>query len=478
MEYAKKFGKKLANEIGSGLYYYGKMLDDHHNLLYPWDKAPTVDELAELGFDFNGALKENPYRSKKKENMRNVTMRNATMSTPSRKGKTFKVSSSKKKLASRIKSWSSPALKSVKMNSVKYRPKGIGTGILRGKFRRPTLKKLDKLSKFLKKGAVSKTEYSDTLQDEKCVYIGHTTFIQEEILKNFSRAVVKKLYNTGGVYFTAFGDQNFAITRLQVLYQPSITENIIATHEIDYTTPPFTYETMATALYSWLKASFLGTALATERARVIVGFRLYYGDVGAAGFSNIVAELKGNMQIEWYVRSILKVQNRTRSALGTQDDQVDRIPLIGRSYEVNRCGFQLATINSAGPNWAFTTDPDNGLIQLEANSSGQNIFKEPPMPSVFKNKVKHGGIKLGPGVIKYSTLNTHSTIDLTVFLQQVFATNPQDSFFNYGKTRMFAMEKPMNLDEENLINIGYEHQYEVGISIKLKRAQTQPVITV
>lgn len=366
------------------------------------------------------------------------------------------------------------------MDIVKNRGKGFGTGVLRGKFRLPRRQKLDKLSKFLKKGAVSKTETSDTLEDGNCVYIGHTTFIQEEILKNFCRAVVKKLYNQADIYFTDFEDTNSAITRLAIRYQVGADENQISAHNIDYTNPavPFTFEEMAIDLYTWVRSQFLGSATTTERAKVIQGFRLFVGDVGTAGFNNIIAEIRGAMTVEWYVRSILKVQNRTRSVLGTEADQVDRIPLIGKSYEINKCGFEQSSIFSNNTVAGFYSDPDTGIIAMESANIQQQVFKEPPMANVFKSNVKQGGVKLGPGVIKYSTLTTHSKMELGVFLQQVYGTIPQANFFNYGKSRMFAMEKPINLEEENLIKIGYEHQYEVGIAVGVKKAITRAVIVV
>lgn len=350
-------------------------------------------------------------------------------------------------------------------------------GTFKGKFAQPKKSRKTVIEKYQAKGVVSRREFSAIITDSKCVYVGHSTFVFDEILANFCRSVVKKLLNLHGVYFKAFGETFPEVLRFEILYQNDVNDNSVGTADVP-TAAGDSYLTMAIALQAGMFSIWGPAESQANRKKIPVGFRLFAGDVGSATINQLVAELRGNMMLDWYVKSVLKIQNRTRSETGTESDQVDRQPLIGKAYEVSTCGFELDNIVSAATTQSFVASLIDGTITAEAGSFGYPVFDEPPLNSAFLRKVKSVGVRLSPGVIKYSELTTHSSIGLAEFVQKYWGQAGGESIHNHGKSRMYALEKTLSLDPEVIITAGYEVNIETGVSIKMKKVVTNPITSV
>lgn len=172
-------------------------------------------------------------------------------------------------------------------------------------------------------------------------------------------------------------------------------------------------------------------------------------------------------KLQFKCKSTLKIQNRTVNSVGNvESDDVDNVPLYGKSYEGNgnfvrtrpSGGSSSDEMTTIGPSPALNVGMITYEAQFTAPSSG-NPLAEPPKVSQLYNVRRNGKIHLDPGEIKTSVL--YHTINISVnsfFRKFVYkgAIVPETMFGNY---RIFAVEKMLKTTLETDVSqmkIAYE----------------------
>lgn len=172
-------------------------------------------------------------------------------------------------------------------------------------------------------------------------------------------------------------------------------------------------------------------------------------------------------------KSTMKIQNRTINSAGNDEtDDVDNVPLYGKSYEGNG-NFMKYRTNS-------TFSAENVMIGLNPNTSkignisinyaafqtgkASNPLAEPPKPSQLINVKRSGKCHLDPGEIKTSVLHHTIRMGLNTLLRKLFIINETTEFtirndLKLGNYRIFALEKMLKIGTETAttqIKVAYE----------------------
>jgi len=174
-------------------------------------------------------------------------------------------------------------------------------------------------------------------------------------------------------------------------------------------------------------------------------------------------------------KSRFKVQNRTfNSENNDEADDVDRVPLYGKSFEYKTTGttFRAAPTNNAATTGRLTTNPLTGCLPSPAAESGANDtqYKETPISQQVIGCYKTESVHLDPGSIKTSVMYENMNITFAEFMRKIIFVGElfrDDGSFNQywiGKTRLFAFEKMINVPAGafNEIRLITEHQIDIG----------------
>jgi len=165
-------------------------------------------------------------------------------------------------------------------------------------------------------------------------------------------------------------------------------------------------------------------------------------------------------RVSIYCKSTLKIQNRTVNDVGDDADDVDTVPLYGKSYEGSGNGMRSIALAA---NQSFISDDLYGDIwKQDTLSSAAGVIREPPPPSAFVNVSKHGKVRVEPGQIKTSSLVFRRNMDLDTFLkmfQQQDTVSGGQTYVKLGKFRVMVLEKMIqvgNFTDDQGILLGYE----------------------
>jgi len=163
-------------------------------------------------------------------------------------------------------------------------------------------------------------------------------------------------------------------------------------------------------------------------------------------------------------KSTFKMQNRTENHTGEDQSALDNVPLYGKSYQGYGSGAYWIDGDYASE--SFVADRDHGLIKTTRPSN----MKEPPKPSEFKGIVKAGKIRIEPGSIKTSVLNSSASHMLSTWIKMLvpglFITKAKSSFGSY---RFFCIEKILDPDHVASILCAFEHNLAMTSSVKTIR---------
>jgi len=375
----------------------------------------------------------------------------------------------------------------VKRRSDKY----FTTGRLAGKFkRRRTGKRKD--DRFLRNGFKNTMEITGVVSDPDCVYVGHSTSSGNRILTAFLHAALRKLFARAGVkverideridgYHTFSSDAYKLVLEVDVIR----TGNTGATSEYTLAASESIYSIVgdvangvapnwAGLVDFWRNYCMFGSTLGSSGSvQLPRAIKLYRNDRTPANLWIYSCEINFfEENINLFIKSDLKIQNRTLSATGgTDENDISNNPIIGRSYQFNSGAPLLKGINN--PNGLITGVNDKtGVITIRAaslDSGGTNpIFKEPPPPKIFANLSRDGKAVLQPGQIKTDTLIWSTRMQCHKFFDRL-RWSPDDnavagskSFKTAGKCALFALEDVINVNGTQNISIAYEcNRYEM-----------------
>lgn len=222
---------------------------------------------------------------------------------------------------------------------------------------------------------------------------------------------------------------------------------------------------------------------------------LYFNDDAATSSGNIqVFRLNGaDIVLDMCMKSVMKMQNRTNSTTEVDhlDDSalnIDRNPLVGRSFDSTGNGFKVRYASSAPGSHKFTGDVSNGVISVvlpgdTAPTAVDEDFVKPPVPNVFANCKKFANVRLNPGQIRTSVLMYKKKMTLTTFLRLMtnmikFSSDSEAPWVGLGYSRAFFFEKVLNTGvNEPAIDVGYQKEDWLQVVASRKVSRTGPVYT-
>jgi len=180
-------------------------------------------------------------------------------------------------------------------------------------------------------------------------------------------------------------------------------------------------------------------------------------------------------RIQIYIKSALKIQNRTVNlAANDEEDDVDNVPLYGKSYEGTGNYFTLA----GGPNGFDTVTVgvparNDGPPTVNNAATGVSTLTEPPKASQLYRVKKNGKAHLDPGQVKTSLLIYRKSLSFNSLIKAISKGNypvapPSISTCSLGNFRCFAFEKMLNAvatTDVNGIKLAYEHDHKTAVSM-------------
>jgi len=323
-----------------------------------------------------------------------------------------------------------------------------------------------------KNGVNHTAENTGSTIGNDAVWIGHVTFPVSQIYRQAIKTI-----------FTEFMRRsNFDVVAETVSFNSVPDGSVI---NIDYRVTPVSVALSASftfgatndgvtlqAFVTW----FTAAARPWAGLKDVVFWKMYW-TTAVAGAPKCDMVLN-TFLVELEVKSTLKIQNRTADADGLDaTDDVDVTPLYGKFYEAN--GTYLKTRKNNVDNGAapinISGDPFTGTVVKVDDDS---FLKEPPQGKVeFSNCKAVGKAHLEPGEIKTSTLVDNFKMYFSTIHQMVvpltglptvpvFNTNSRERMM--GKLRVFCLEKMLNVGNQ-VVNIAYEHNYEISASGRSKR---------
>jgi hypothetical protein len=334
-------------------------------------------------------------------------------------------------------------------------------------------------------GAVSKIEQGSVVQDDNCVFVGHSTNANNAVFQTVWVAILKELLYKAGVQVQSFQQviPNSSGYAVSLDWFPSgVTNN--ATSTITFTLASNgSVDDMWNGLYAQMKTR--GAAI--WQVALPVSIRLH-----VAGTDLSFLPLRNSLiQIETW--SLMTIQNRTK-ATATATEGIDESalsvqnnPLVGRVYETSSNGF-LPNYQIAGQAFSpLIANKTNG--NFDATESGAfGDIRKPPQPFFFHG-VKSRIVRLNPGEIKKDFIRSTAKMTLERFMdvfnadltnENQSAPNIQSTIkVNWGKSRLYAFEKVCNTraDEPDVI-VGYETVNVQKAKLITKRVPTRATMIV
>jgi len=177
-----------------------------------------------------------------------------------------------------------------------------------------------------------------------------------------------------------------------------------------------------------------------------------------------------NATIDCYVKSALKLQNTSTINLAGEADDVDNVPISGKSYSgtgngtlSNRYGRTEAT---------FVCNNQNGMF-VRTGTIASGLAEMPP-PGYFRNVKATASQRINPGRIKFSTLVHRTVLPLNSLLKHVTSTHVDGAagsgkgFCRIGKFQFFGFEHVLKATSGVNIKVNAEHNYRIAAMISLK----------
>jgi len=329
--------------------------------------------------------------------------------------------------------------------------------------------KSNKFDKFLNNGVVLHREHGNVITDStrNAVYVAHSTCPKRTILRAAVASLLKLLFKKAGIKI-----KNFDLPILVGANIPARIEfqwkeydgTILYTQAFPMTVTK-TLTQMVDDIQIWL-GTFTAEVFPQQWNRVT-----YYHDIGTIGSSRLLAydiDLTSTT-VEFLCSSHMKIQNRTvNTAANDQADDVDNVPIYGRSYDTQFNGTTFRDYNQplSNGNPQLRTEIDFGVLDytVSAPVTGSTLYDEVALPNQMVGLTSSGKAHLDPGEIKTSVLNYSTTMPFNkiITLYKAKSLSPGVIFY-MGNTRIFGFEKMITA-----VATSVENQYKLAIETDLK----------
>lgn len=348
---------------------------------------------------------------------------------------------------------------------------------------------------YAKKGAIMCTEVGGEKSNiltgkatSQCVWLGHSTYCESIWQQMICYALIKALFNKAGIMIGAFdqyipahfstgGTCSYTMILWFKVAPGDITQSVEYTWDSKSQVP----NALVTQLTGWL---FNATDTNDQEQNISLSL---HGRVpiAAGNETNILLSQLDltRARVHLYVKQSMKIQNRTINTNGNDEtDDVDNVPLYGRSYEGPGNGAlyypNIDTYLTAGASGQqpITASVTSALIAPNQNATTfatlSPMYKEPPLPSQLTKVSKAGKLHLDPGQIKTSVITLTKSYGLQKLVQDMYAGSmtpgsTQERAFR-GNYRVFAVEKMIQnvaTSDINQIRLAYELDSKYGCYI-------------
>lgn len=333
-------------------------------------------------------------------------------------------------------------------------------------------KRVKPLSQIVKYGVQVTGEQGHIVSTDRCQFIGHATCPVDLCKRAFFRALVKLVLIRANKLNPKWD---------QVPWDTHPTDVIIIEYRESNDPTQFTIQSPAVAFGTLTQEGIANALFAVNYSDFTVFERVLYrpknDTVGGVSINLLGAK------VHMAAFSQLKMQNQTvHVAADNEADDVNNVPLIGKSYQGTGSGTNFITSQSG--TIPFIADNITGTIN---KASTANETHEPPPARMFSQVRAAGGIRLGPGEIKTSTISYAKVMSLQNFAMLVFTGDPTSASPNryryrkFGEFKMYALEKQLEFTApaaETNIKIAYEHDLKFACMISPKRTlQTTSLVT-
>lgn len=329
-------------------------------------------------------------------------------------------------------------------------------------------------------GAQLKTENRGVISSAECVYIGHSAFADEVVLRVVVMALVRKLFKLARNDIVSWSDDQgydgaFSEGTLTLEWQ-NYPENTTQTNTFTITagmSPISLVDTLITNMYTWFSA-----------ARDVQLRRLIYE---ASRTGSFVIGPPHTLDLEQCVLCInvnskLAIQNRTlaSSAVGadeTNRNDVANNPLTGKIYRgAGTNGFQFKYRNDTTDQETLLPDADGVISSVPSDMSAEQqlMYKRPPNGRDIVGCQKDSGVFLNPGNIRSSVVFWKCNIGVNKFFSKLtrrfnLGSGAKKVKYNMGVTEVLGLQKRCDtgVDEPN-ISAGYEMESMYKCYVKTK----------
>lgn len=317
-------------------------------------------------------------------------------------------------------------------------------------------------------GITATVEVGGTLTDANAIYVGHSSLPGYQVLLTMVQSLVKTLVlKTYNIEIRNIVDNwsEFLIPKIEILYYTSASSAILGSISV---TPINTDTYYATCVSL---TGLICTQILAQPQTVWKFMRFYTIPVGN---TPVPCELDLEFtKVNVYVKSSLKVQNRSVTVVGNQEaDDVDNVPLYGKSYTGRGTGLLIRdTQRQNNTSNSFGSDVRHGLMAYVAATDLSQSLREPPVGTIFANAKRSGKVKLEPGSIKSSVLTFKKNISFNSMIQMMvpqlcgFASGLFRQYSQVGNCRVFAMEKILDDGAGGNIVAAYEINDNISVGL-------------
>jgi len=331
-----------------------------------------------------------------------------------------------------------------------------------------TAKSKRKMEGLALKGVVGTYEYTALASDSDCVYVGHSTVPLEPAMYQVCFALYKALFQKIGIRATAS----------------------------DLNCPP----EMAGSKFEFLEARYNDNSTAVFHSRVILvtdtidvlvsllvtALKVWLGDGGQFRYlflAKFIADKRvvevdlTKAKITMMSESTFKIQNQSLNVVGETVEEVDNVPLIGKSYKIRGQAIQIHGQPKGFAVYNMTVSNIKGIVAYAASSDPTGKFKEPLLKGSVVGCTAYNDVAIQPGEIRSSIETFQKTMTFVNFftkLQYQFDILSSARTYNpgtqLGTTTFFALEKQLNNDDTKALTIEFEHNLRMGTVVSLKNS--------
>lgn len=373
-------------------------------------------------------------------------------------------------------------IKRVKYSHAPRRVKRGVTGKPAGKIRKGTKSfKKDPVAVYMRKGVVKTQEINQNLNASQNVIIGHSTMIAIEHFRMACRAMIKSLFAMDTEIISNFEDLVTQQVPVQVRldYYADSTTTTVSTAAIINIPSTYNYNNVASILWSTI-VGLLNSGGSMIQLKALYLMRAQTIGTVQVFVNRVEVDLTSSV-LHWWCKSDMKIQNRTVAASGTANHDSmanDAEPLYGKTYDGKGSGAVTKGNRETGYTPLFA-DENNGVIQQSGAVLG---LQEPPSGIAFNYVSRQGKLSLSSGEIKTSILESKWSQPIGKYIMELARVGAGyqlgQRLYSKGKFRFVSLEKMINTDIANPIQLGYEMNNKYGCYVKFKTNKlTQMIFT-